>query len=148
MKPLLLACPRRILMNWRPATALLKCSWDDLIVDTHGHLANMVDLPPAALAVIRRDLWAMVAEAIDTNAEVDVKERAVLTRTDLVARTNDIVQLVDLQSIEYVLTEGLCSLIDTQPVATGDGYYEGISTQPGPCRCWPCRPRDPTWLNG
>lgn len=112
-------------------TALLKCSWDDLIVDTHGHLASMVDLPPAALAVIRRDLWAMVSETIDTNAEADLKERAVLTRNDLVARMNDIAQLVDLQSIEYALKEGICSLIDTQPLASGDGYYEGISTQPG-----------------
>ena len=114
-----------------PNATLLICSWESLIEETERQLGFVVDLPTTALAVVRRDLWSMVAEAVDTNAEVEIKERASLTRTELLRRINHVAELVDLQAIEHALTEGICSLIDTQPVAIGDSYYEGVSTQPG-----------------
>ena len=114
-----------------PNTTLLACSWEGLIEETERQLSHVIGLPPTVLAVVRRDLWSRLAEAVDTNAEVEVEERDSLTRTDLVNRINSIAQLVDLQSIEYALKEGICSLPDMEPASIGDSYYEGVSTQPG-----------------
>ena len=111
-------------------TNLLACSWDDLIEETERHVASIVNLPPAALVVVRRELCSMVAEAVDTNATVDAKDRAGFDRTSLVDEINKIAQLIDLESIDFVLTQGICSPLNRQPTTTGDLYYEGVSTQP------------------
>ena len=112
-------------------TTLLICSWDDLIADTERHLGTVVDLPTAGLGVVTRELQIMVANAVDANAEAKFEGRSGLDRTSVIDRVNRIAELIDRQSIERVLSQGICSPVDKEPLDIGDYYYEGVSTQPG-----------------
>ena len=49
----------------------------------------------------------------------------------MVDEINKTAELIDLESIEHALTQGICGLVDKEPTASGDAYYEGVSTQPG-----------------
>ena len=124
--------PPTVVDELKIGTTLLICSWDDLIAGTERHLELVVkNLPKAALGVIGRDLQSMVAAAVDANAEAGFEARAGLDRTGLVDKINSLAELIDLESIEYALVQGICSPVNRQPIAIGDAYYEGVSTQPG-----------------
>ena len=124
--------PPTVVNELKIDTTLLICSWDDLIAGTERHLGLVVkNLPKAALGVIGRDLQSMVAAAVDANAEAGFEARTGLDRTGLVDKINSLAELIDLDSIEYALVQGICSPVNRQPIAIGDAYYEGVSTQPG-----------------
>ncbi len=112
-------------------TTLLICPWDELLADTERQLRIVVDLPRAGLRVVARELQVMVADAVDANAETEFEDRSGLDRTGVIERVNRIAELIDVDSIEHVLTQGICSPIDAAPLEIGDYYYEGVSTQPG-----------------
>ena len=112
-------------------TTLLICPWDELLADTERQLGIVVDLPRAGLRVVARELQIMVADAVDANAESKFEDRSGLDRTRVIERVNRIAELIDVDSIEHVMTQGICSPIDTDPLEIGDHYYEGVSTQPG-----------------
>ena len=112
-------------------TMLLICSWDGLIAETERHLGFVVNLPSAALGVVARELQIMVANAVDANAEAKFEDRSSIDRTSVVDDINRIAELIDLESMEHALTQGICSPIDKEPLEIGDYYYEGVSTQPG-----------------
>ena len=124
--------PPTVVDELKIGTTLLICSWDDLIAGTQRHLELVVkNLPKAALGVIGRDLQSMVAAAVDANAEAGFEARSGFDRTGLVDKINSLAELIDLDSIEYALVQGICSPVNRQPIAIGDAYYEGVSTQPG-----------------
>ena len=124
--------PPTVVDELKIGTTLLICSWDDLIAGTECHLGIVVkNLPKAALGVIGRDLQSMVAAAVDANAEAGFEARTGLDRTGLVDKINSLAELIDLDSIEYALVQGICGPVNRQPIAIGDAYYEGVSTQPG-----------------
>ena len=123
--------PRTVARDMQLGTTLLLCSWDGLIADTERHLGSVVNLPTAALEVVARALQVMVASAVDANAEAKFVDRSSLDRTSVVDDINRIAELIDLESVEHVLTLGICSPIDKKPLEIGDYYYEGVSTQPG-----------------
>ena len=123
--------PRTVARDMQLGTTLLICSWDGLIADTERHLGSVVNLPTAALEVVARALQVMVASAVDANAEAKFVDRSSLDRTSVVDDINRIAELIDLESVEHVLTLGICSPIDKKPLEIGDYYYEGVSTQPG-----------------
>ena len=124
--------PPTVVDELKICTTLLICSWDDLIAGTECHLGIVVkNLPKAALGVIGRDLQSMVAAAVDANAEAGFEARSGLDRTGLVDKINSLAELIDLDSIEYALVQGICGPVNRQPIAIGDAYYEGVSTQPG-----------------
>ena len=110
---------------------MVVCSWDDLTVETDRHVGRVVTLPPAALRRIGVGLRLMVAEAVDANAAATFENRTGLVRTCVVDEINKTAELIDLESIEHALTQGICGLIDKEPIESGDAYYEGTSTQPG-----------------
>ena len=112
------------------STTVMVCSWDDLIAEAERHIAGIVNLPSAALVVLRRGLWSMVADAVDTNATVGFKDRVGFDRTGLVDEIKKMAELIDHESIDLVLTQGICSSFERNPTTTGDIYYEGVSTQP------------------
>ncbi len=123
--------PPTVARDMRLGTTLLTYSWDGLIADTERHLGFVVNLPTAALGVVARALQVMVANAVDTNAEAKFEDRSSLDRTSVVEDINRIAELIDLESMEHALTQGICSPIDKEPLEIGDYYYEGVSTQPG-----------------
>ena len=73
----------------------------------------------------------MVADAVDANAAATFENRTGLDRTCVVDEINKTAELIDLESIEHALTQGICGLVDKEPIESGDAYYEGTSTQPG-----------------
>ena len=123
--------PSTALNDLKANTTILICSWDGLIAETERHLGLVVNLPPAALRVIVKALQSMVADATNANAAPKFGDRTRLDRTSVVEEINSIAELVDLESIEHALVQGICSLVDKEPVEAGDAYYEGVSTQPG-----------------
>ena len=123
--------PPTVAKDMQRGTTLLIGSWDDLIADTERRLGTVVDLPTAGLGVVARELQLMVANAVDANAEANFESRSGLDRTSVIDNVNRIAELIDRQSMERVLSEGICSPIDKEPLEIGDFYYEGVSTQPG-----------------
>ena len=117
--------------NLKIGTAVVVCSWDDLTAETDRHVGRVVTLPPAALRRIGVGLRSIVADAVDANAAATFENRTGLDRTCVVDEINKTAELIDLESIEHALTQGICGLVDKEPVESGDAYYEGISTQPG-----------------
>ncbi len=112
-------------------TTIVMCSWDKLTSETEENVKSVRDLPAAALRVLARVLQSMVAKAVDENAEVEFKNRVVLDRTSILAKLSSTAELIDLESIDYAVVQGICSVVDKQPLLIGDSYYEGVSTQPG-----------------
>ena len=117
--------------NLKIDTTVIVGSWDDLTVATDRHVGRVVTLPPAALRRIAVGLRSMVADAVDANATATFESRTGLDRTCVVDEINKTAELIDLESIELALTQGICGLVDKEPTESGDAYYEGVSTQPG-----------------
>ena len=117
--------------NLKIGTTVVVCSWDDLTAETDRHVGRVATLPPAALRRIAVGLRSMVAGAVDANAAATFESRTGLDRTCVVDEINKTAELIDLESIEHALTQGICGLVDKEPIASGDAYYEGVSTQPG-----------------
>ena len=123
--------PSTILDDLKTGATLLSCSWGSLDSQTERQVAQVAKLPPAALRMIRQTLRSIVADAVDANAEADFDDRVSLDRTSVVEKINSVAELIDLASIQHALTTGICSPFDTEPIAIGDAFYEGVSTQPG-----------------
>ncbi len=123
--------PPTVTRDMQLSTTLLVCSWEEIVADTERHLDIVVDLPTAGLGVVARELQLRVADAVDANAEAEFADRIGLDRTSVIDTINRIAELIDLESIEHVLTEGICSPVDKEQLEIGDYYYEGVSTQPG-----------------
>ncbi len=111
--------------------SILVVPWDWLVSETKSEIRSIRELPGAAIAWIARDLQSTIAAAADKNAEVEYQNRFGVDRTMLVNGINSSAELIDLDSIEYALSTGICSAIDLTPSEAGDAYYEGVSTQLG-----------------
>ena len=111
--------------------SILVVPWDWLVSETKSEIRSIRELPGAAIAWIARDLQSTIAAAADKNAEVEYQNRFGVDRTMLVNEINSSAELIDLDSIEYALSTGICSAIDLTPSEAGDAYYEGVSTQLG-----------------
>ena len=125
------ARPSTVVEDLKAGITILICSWDGLVAETERHIGSVVELPAAALRVIGRALQSMVADAVDANAEAGFENRVSLDRTHVVDEINSMAELIDLESIEHALVQGICSPVNKEPIETGDAYYEGVSTQPG-----------------
>jgi hypothetical protein len=114
------------------ATVVLGPSWEALTADTLRHLRSLADLPPTALLYLARDLRLSVAEAADANATASLESRSALSRTQVVASIERLVEHMDLDALESAIHEGICEPLDlTLPSAPDDRFYEGMATQPG-----------------
>ena len=111
--------------------SILVGPWDWLVSETKSEIKSIRELPGAAIAWIARDLQSTIAAAADKNAEVAYQDRVGVDRTMLVNGISSSAELIDVDSIEYALSTGICSAIDLTPSETGDAYYEGVSTQLG-----------------
>lgn len=114
-----------------PLTEVIIGTWDDFLQDTERHIRQLVALPPAALGSVSLSIRSLVADAADANADPKYEHRVRLDRTVVIDRINQTAALLDIDSIEVALERGICSLIERTPLAIGDAYYEGVSTQPG-----------------
>ena len=111
--------------------SIMICPWDWLLSNTESEIRSLRQLPAAAIKLVARNLQSEIAGAVDKNAESMYENRVGVDRTMLVNTINSSAELIDLESIEYALSAGICSTMDMTPSETGDAYYEGVSTQPG-----------------
>ena len=127
------SCDRssNILHDLTAGTTLLICSWGSISSETERHLAQVIDLPPAALRMIIQTLRSVVADAVDANAQARFENRASLNRTFIVDKINSASELIDVKSLKGAIANGICSPFNNEPIETGDAFYEGVSTQPG-----------------
>ena len=95
------------------------------------NISCVVDLPPAALTVVGRSLLAMVGNAADANAQPEFQNRVSISRSHVIEEINSVAELIDLDAIEQAIVQGICGLLDKDPLDSGNAYYEGMSTQPG-----------------
>jgi hypothetical protein len=114
------------------ATVVFGPSWEALTADTIRNLRSLADLPPAALLYIARDLRLSIAEAADANATANLENRSFLSRTQLVASIERLVEHINLDALESAIHEGICEPLDlTSSSIPDDRFYQGIATQPG-----------------
>lgn len=119
------------LSRLRRRTVVLGLTWTDLDNRIDVLLAGLASVPPAALGVLRRALYAAVARATDINGSTNFEERERLTRTGLVAAVADTAELIDVDGLEVAIRDGLCSpLRYEQDPRASDAFYEGTATQP------------------
>ncbi|WP_420613123.1 hypothetical protein [Candidatus Spongiisocius sp.] len=113
------------------STVVVGVDWGDLEAETAELIGGRVDLPPSGLCLVTRHLRAVVADASDSNAAADYGNRRRLTRTEIVAGIEAVADLVDVDSLESAVRDGVCEALDLSvSVQSDDGFYEGVSTQP------------------
>ena len=115
------------------STVLMAISWDETVTETVSLLGSLVDIPPAGLLSVARQLRVVVADAADCNARPDYEGRRALNVTELVGTIERLAELVDSERLNAAVKEGVCETLEySYGEATDDGgrFYEGEATQP------------------
>lgn len=113
-------------------TVALGLSWSQLDSATDLHLGAIVNVPPAGRTLVARSLRVEIADTTDANTTRDALQRRRLDRTDVLRHLHAVSEQIDVAALEEALREGVCAPLDRAAGgATGDEFYEGVSTQPG-----------------
>lgn len=113
-------------------TTVFGISWSSLDHDSRSFLGTAFEkLRPAALDYLGRELRTIMAESAKANAPVNYGERQSLSRNELLLRSQNFIEQVDLEALESALTLGLCSTFSFTDELHDDRFYEGVVTQPG-----------------
>jgi hypothetical protein len=113
-------------------TVVLGLSWSQLDAATDLHLSSTVNVPPAGRALVARSLRVEIADTTDANTTRDALQRRRLDRADVLRHLHAVSEQIDVAALEEALREGVCAPLDRAAGgATGDEFYEGVSTQPG-----------------
>lgn len=113
-------------------TAVFGASWPYLD-ESSGTLlgATFQQLRPAVLDYLAREIRTITAETARSNAPVDYVNRQSLDRNELVNRSQNFIEQVDLDALETAITRGICSPVSLTEELHDDRFYEGVATQPG-----------------
>lgn len=112
-------------------TVVVGTTWEEVTAGTVAELGRLVDLPRSGLGLVARHLGTVVADAADANATADYEHRSRLSRTELVGEIEATAGMVDVDALEFAVTEGICEPLDMSVSApAGDRFYEGTATQP------------------
>ena len=115
------------------STVVAGISWDDVIGETAACLGCRSDLSPVALRLVAQHLVVFFAKASDDNAARNYEERRRLDRTEIAAEVERVVGMIDVESLEAAIQEGVCEALDYgtgEVVDDVDRFYEGVATQP------------------
>ena len=115
------------------STVVVGISWDDVIGETAACVGDRSDLPPAALRLLAHQLCSFFAAAVDHNANCTYEERRRLDRTEIAGEIERLTGMIDVESLEAAISEGVCETLDYgggEATAGGDRFYEGVATQP------------------
>jgi len=114
------------------STVVVGMSWDEVTAGTTAQIEARVPLPPSGLDLVVHHLRIVIADAADVNANDDPEQSCSLTRTDIVDAIDTAAGQIDLDSLHFAQSHGICEPFTlTQPVGSDDRFYEGIATQPG-----------------
>ena len=112
-------------------TVVVGATWEDVTAGTVAELDCLVELPRSGLGLVARHLRTVVADAADANATADYEHRCRLSRTELVGEIEATAGMVDIASLEFAVSEGICEPQHMcVSVPADDRFYEGTATQP------------------
>ena len=95
------------------STVVAGISWDDVIGETAACLGGRSRPFPGLLcACVAQHLVVFFANASDDNAARDYKERRRLDRTEIAAEVERLVGMIDVESLEAAIREGVCEALD------------------------------------
>ena len=115
------------------STVLVVISWDEIVDETGSLLGGLVDIPQVGLLSVACQLRVVVADAADCNARPDYEGRRVLNVTELVGTIERLAELIDSETLNAAVSEGICETLEySYREAADDGgrFYEGEATQP------------------
>lgn len=113
-------------------TTVFGASWSYLDESSRTLLGTAFEkLRPSVLDYLAREIRTITAETARSNAPVDYVDRQSLDRNELVNRSKNFIEQVDLDSLEAAITLGLCSPVSLTEELHDDRFYEGVATQPG-----------------
>ena len=114
------------------STAVVGVTWEEVTSATVAEIKTVVPLPPFALLLITGHLRNVVAEASDLNASPDCEGRRHLDKTELTAHITTVAEQINVESLEFAISEGICEPLSLSvPAIADDRFYEGTATQPG-----------------
>ncbi len=113
------------------STVVVGVTWEQVTAATDAEISDLVSLPPSGLGMVGRDLRVLVADTSDANGSADYENRCRLTRTELVARIQAAAEQIDLESLEFAVTQGVCEPLSLNKPLADMRFYEGTATQPG-----------------
>ena len=113
------------------STSVVGIAWEQITAETCAEIAGLFSIPPASQSLVAKYLRTIVAEASDINADPDIGNRKKLSRTDLMAAIESIVEQIDVDALERAVIDGICKPLtfDNQN-ADERHFYEGTATQP------------------
>ena len=115
------------------STVVVGISWDDITAETVACLSEQLELPPAALRLVADQLRVFLASAADDNETPIYEQRRSLDRTELNNEITRIAGMIDIESLEAAIQQGICEPLEYGSHAStdsGDRFYEGAATQP------------------
>ena len=112
-------------------TVVTGVTWDQVTADTIAEISKLVSLPRSGSELVARHLRTVVAESSDANATTDYGDLRRLTKTELVATIQKAAEQIDVDSLEFALTAGICEPLNLNTPISDDRFYEGTATQPG-----------------
>ena len=121
----------RDLAHLLDATSVVGWTWSQIAERTLSAVRRITALPPAAMQMVMSRLRILVADTADTNARRVRSQRSSLDKTRIIDAINEAAELIDVDALEAALRSGCCTTFSwNDAVSGGDGYYEGVSTQP------------------
>lgn len=113
-------------------TVVFGVSWSYLDENSRTLLGTAFEmLRPSVLDYLARELRTITAETARLNASVGYAGRHSLDRNELIRRSQDFIEQVDLDALEAAITLGLCSPLSLTEELHDARFYEGVATQPG-----------------
>lgn len=113
-------------------TVVFGVSWSYLDEGSRTLLGAAFErLRPSVLDYLARELRTVTAETARMNAPVDYADRRFLDRNELVNRSQNFIEQVDLDALESAIILGLCSPVSLTEELHDERFYEGVATQPG-----------------
>lgn len=120
------------LQELRDRTVVFGVSWASLDEKSRALLGVAFErLRPAVLDYLAREIRTVMAETARLNAPVGYSGRQSLDRNELIRRSQNFIEQVDLESLEAAINLGLCSPLSLTEELHDNRFYEGVATQPG-----------------
>ncbi|MCF3140836.1 hypothetical protein LRQ04_16390 [Paenarthrobacter sp. AR 02] len=107
-------------------------SWDRLSESATEAISKVSGASPAVCRLVDRELRVLIAEAADANASAKILAEAHgIDRLAAHGVVDDLVRMVDRESLEAALVDGTCDVLDFRVPESQSAFLEGMPARPG-----------------